>query len=566
MLTIRRITEIGRAYRNLKRYKEILHILFKYGFGDILEILKIEHFLETGIKGIFSRAKKEEPGNISSKTRPEKVRMALEELGPTFVKLGQILSTRPDLIPLGYADELAKLQDHVPPFPYEFVEKTIYEEFGKAPDEIFDNFEKTPFAAASIGQVHRAKLKNGREVVIKVQRPGIGPIIETDLEIMHYLAKLMERHLKEFEIQRPSAIVDEFARSIEKEISFKTEAYSLERFRSMVKADKTVTCPEVFREFTTDRILTMEFINGIKSSNIEKLREEGYNFELIAARGAETVMKQVFEYGFFHADPHPGNIFILPDNVICFIDFGMMGRVSRQEQEEFSSLMFSIIHRDEKGAVRKALRLTQYEIEPDEQRMQRDMGDLIDDYIDRPLKDLNFGALLEKMLALLTGYGLRLRPNLFLMMKAVISVEKLGNMFNPELDIVAHAKPYIRSIQYRRLNPKYWLQNIFDPANELFHLLSDIPEDISSLIKKTKKGELKIEFEHQGLEPFLKTITKVVNHIAFAIVLAALIIGSALITLSKIPSSTVIGMLGFLISGVLGFWLLWDILRRGKIK
>jgi ubiquinone biosynthesis protein len=486
------------------------------------------------------------------------------------VKLGQILSTRPDLIPMTYINELTKLQDHVPPFPYEDVKNTIKEELGDYPENIFEKFEEEPLAAASIGQVHKATLKNGREVVVKVQRPGIKRIIEVDLEIMHYLARLMETHLKELEVQKPSGIVEEFARSLEKEINFKTESYNTNRFSKLFKNDKTITCPEVFHDMTTERVLVMELVKGIKCSDIEKLKEEGYNLKEIARRGAEAIMKQVFVHGFFHGDPHPGNLFILPENVICFIDFGMMGRVTHREQNDFASLLISIIRRDEKAAVRKALLLTQYELEPDEYLLQRDMGDLIDEHLDRPLKDLNFGRFLEEILDILTSHNLRLRPNLFMMVKALISVEKLGRSLDPELDIVSHAEPYIRKIQFRRFNPKNFIQALFDPANDFLQMLNDIPEDVSALIKKTKKGELKIEFEHQGLTPLLNTISKVSSHIAFSIVLAALIVGSSLITLSKIPPRIydipVIGVFGFMISGLMGFWLLWSMIKDGRMK
>lgn len=281
MLSIRKIGVIGRTYRHLNRYRQILTILIKYGFGDLVDILKVEQYLEVGLR-IISRKRRHQVDRL---TRAERVRMALEELGPTFVKLGQILSTRPDLIPFEFVDELSKLQDEVPPFPYADVEQIIRSELGAGPEDIFDYFEKTPLAAASIGQVHRARLKDAEEVVVKVQRPGIRKIIEVDLEIMLHLATLMERHLEEFQITRPTRIVKEFARSIEKEIDYTIEASHIERFAGQFMDEETVYVPKVFRDTTTERVLTMEYIDGIKASEIERIEAEGLDRKLITARG-----------------------------------------------------------------------------------------------------------------------------------------------------------------------------------------------------------------------------------------------------------------------------------------
>ena len=315
MLNIRKIGAIGRTYRNLGRYRQILAVFFKYGFGEFIDALNIEQYLEISLQMLF----KKEPKNIEKMTRPERIRLVLEELGPTFIKLGQILSTRPDLIPLEYVKEFAKLQDKVPAFSYEEVSTRIEAELGQPPEKIFKSFEMEPLACASIGQVHRARLHNDEEVVVKVQRPGIQGIIETDLEIMLHLASLMERHLEEFEIQHPSRIVSVFARSIEKEINYLLEASSVERFARQFLEDSTVYIPKVYRRFTTKKVITMEFVDGIKASQIEELKEKEYDLKLIANRGAVLVMKQIFSHGFFHADPHPGNIFILPDETICLI-------------------------------------------------------------------------------------------------------------------------------------------------------------------------------------------------------------------------------------------------------
>jgi ubiquinone biosynthesis protein len=355
MLSIRKIGVIGRTYRHLNRYRQILAVLFKYGFGDLVDVLKIEQYLEIGLQ-MISRKRREQ---VERLTRSERLRMALEELGPTFIKLGQMLSTRPDLVAVEFIEELSKLQDRVPPFSYTEVAQIIESELGGPPKDMFEHFEESPLAAASIGQVHRARLKDREEVVVKVQRPSIHKIIEVDLEIMLHLASLMERHLEEFQVNRPARIVEEFARTLEKEIDYTIEASHIERFSRQFIDDATVYVPKVFRETTTERVLTMEYVEGVKASEIERIEKEGLDRKVITARGADLMLKQVFDHGFFHADPHPGNIFVLPGNVICYLDFGMMGSIDRQTREDFADLVHSVVRRDESGAMKALLMLTQ---------------------------------------------------------------------------------------------------------------------------------------------------------------------------------------------------------------
>jgi ubiquinone biosynthesis protein len=565
MLSIRKIGLIGRTYRHLNRYRQILSVLFKYGFGDLVETLKIEQYLEIGLQ-MISRKRREQ---IERLTRAERVRMALEELGPTFVKLGQILSTRPDLIPLEYIHEFTKLQDQVPPIPYEEVREIIKSETGRFPEEIFRHFEKTPLAAASIGQVNRAELKDTEEVAIKVQRPGIRRIIEVDLEIMLHLAALMERHIEELELQRPTRIVEEFARTLEKELDYRAEASHIERFARQFIDDETLYVPKVFREMTTERILTMEYIDGIKASEVDRLRGERYDLHTIATRGADLMMKQIFIQGFFHADPHPGNIFILPNNVVCYLDFGMMGRMSRQEREDFADLVVHAIGRDEKRLLDALLRLTSFDEEPDRGLLERDVMELVDRYLYRPLKELEIGGLLHRLLEILTRHRLRLKPDLFLMIKALSTAEALGRALDEDFEIIRHLEPFVRDIQSSRLHPRRIASEMVDSGVGLVHLLKEIPGEVRAILKQAREGKLRIEFEHRGLDPMLFTQDRTSNRIAFSIVLASLIIGSSLIVLSDIPPKwkeiPIIGLAGFVVAGVMGFWLLISILRRGRM-
>jgi ubiquinone biosynthesis protein len=495
--------------------------------------------------------------------------MVLEELGPTFIKLGQILSTRPDLIPLKYATELSKLQDSVPAFGYDDVGRIIQSQIGKPPEEIFMRFEKRPLAAASIGQVHKAQLNDGEEVVVKVQRPGIRRTLEVDLEIMFHLAGLMEKHLEEVELQRPTKILEEFAASLERELNYLYEASNIENFSRQYMDDETVYVPKVFRDLSRERILTMEYIDGIKASKIDLLRRAGYDPREITRRGATLMMKQIFVNGFFHADPHPGNVFVLPNNVVCYLDFGMMGRISRQEREDFSDLVMQLSRRDEKKAMHALLKLTDFQQEPDKNKLERDLAEFIGQHLYLPLGEIRFGRLLQRLIEILTRHGLRLKPDLFLMMKALSAVEGLGQLLDADFELMEHAKPFVRDVYLARVNPKRIAGDMLESGAEFLSLLKEIPREVRAMLRQAKEGKVKIEFEHHGLEPVLYTHDRTSNRIAFAIVLAALIVGSSLITLSDIPPKwheiPIIGLAGFITAGVMGFWLLISILRRGKL-
>ncbi len=565
MLSIRKIGVIGRTYRHLNRYRQILAVLFKYGFGDLVDVLKIEQYLEIGLQ-MISRKRREQVDRL---TRSERVRMALEELGPTFVKLGQMLSTRPDLIAVEFIEELSKLQDRVPPFSYTEVSQIIESELGGLPENIFEHFEESPLAAASIGQVHRARLKDGEEVVVKVQRPGIRKIIEVDLEIMLHLASLMERHLEEFQLNRPARIVEEFARTLEKEIDYTIEASHIERFSRQFIDDATVYVPKVFRETTTERVLTMEYIEGVKASEIERIEKEGLDRKVITARGADLILKQVFDHGFFHADPHPGNIFVLPGNVICYLDFGMMGSIDRQSREDFADLVHSVVRRDESGAMQALLMLTQYDEEPDTRLLSRDLADFMGQHLYRPLKDLQMEKLLQQLMELISRHRLQAPPDLFLMLKALATVEGVGLSLDPEFHMINQAAPFVKRVKMEQSHPKRVASDILKSGVDLVRLMQEIPGDLRELLRQMKRGKVKMEFEHRGLEPMQKTYDQISNRIAFSIVIAALIVGSALIVLSKTPpflfGIPVIGIIGFVAAAVMGMWLLIAILRKGRL-
>ena len=424
-------------------------------------------------------------------------------------------------------------------------------------------------AAASIGQVHRARLQDGKEVVIKVQRPDLEKIIAVDLEILAYLASLMEQYLEELQGHQPSAIVDEFARSLSLEIDYTVELANIQRFARQFKTNKTIYVPLVYSELSTERILTMEYIDGIKASKIDTLQSQGYDLHLIAERGASLVMEQIFVHGFFHGDPHPGNIFILPDNIICFLDFGMMGHLSRKDREDFTDLMFSIVTKNDRKITDGVLSITIQFGEIDHDALSRDLSDLLDRYLYLPLKDLQAGKILQELLNLVQRHKLSIKPNLYLMIKALATIEGIGLVLDPDLELIKLAEPYIKKVKTARLRPGRVAEEISETGSEYLKLIQDVPEEVRSILRQLRAGKMKLEFEHRGLEKLALALDKISNRIAFAIVLAAQIIGSSLIILSDIPPKwhdiPIIGLAGFLVAGIMGFWLLLSIIRHGRM-
>lgn len=563
MFSIRKISAIGRTYRHLNRYRQILTVLLKYGFDDFLEVVKIDQYLEVGLQ-MISRKRKE---RVDKLTRAERIRISFEELGPTFIKFGQIVSTRPDLVPIEFINELSKLQDKVPQFPFRKVREIIEEELGLPPEEIFESIDESPLASASIGQVHRARLSDDREAVIKVQRPDIKKTIEVDLEIMLYLATLLERNVMEFSIYRPVTIVEEFARTLEKEIDYTIEAGNMERFSRQFADNPDVYIPEVYRESTTARVITMEYIDGIKVSDTIKLKAAGLDTEVITSRGADLTLKQVFHNGFFHADPHPGNIFVLPDNIICLIDFGMIGTVDRQTREIFVDLVYSIVNRDSANAAQVLLKLTSWDDDPDLRKLERELSDFIGRHLFKPLKEIEIGRLLQDLLELVSHNQLRIPPDIFLMIKAITSAEGVARKLNPDFDMISQARPFIARVKISRFYPERVAENLISFAGDLQNFLQQLPKDILDVTRLIKHENLTIKTEDTGLEAMLAAQHKISNRLSFSIIIAALLVGSALIVISQTPpllyGISMIGIIGFLAASVMGIWLLIAIIKKG---
>jgi ubiquinone biosynthesis protein len=564
-MLFRRFRRIGRAVEHVQRLRVIVGVFLKYGYEPLARRLPLPGPLRLPFR---SRGKTEE--ELSPINAPERLRQALEELGPTFVKLGQLLSTRSHLLPRAFTLELAKLHDRVPPIPFEQVRAILAAELKRPPGELFTSIEETPIGSASIAQVHRAIGLNGEKWVIKVQRPGIEKTVRADLEIMAYLASLLENHVEGWRVHRPTAVVAEFARSMEQEMDFGAEAAHLERFAHQFAGEPTIYVPKVAPGCVTRRVLAMEYIEAVKASNADALDAAGLDRRQIATRITDLLMKQIFVHGFFHADPHPGNIHILPGNVICFLDFGMMGFLDQQTRQTFAKFVIGIAQRNETATAAALLRLAHAELEPPRAGFEADVAEFMHRHFYRPAGEMVFGQLVNHLFSLTARHNLTLPPDLSVMLKALALMEDLVCRLDPGHDIVAQARPFMREVLRLQMSPRQLLRHWLESGGEAAGLIRELPLEIRRLLAQIKEGRVRLQVNHQGMEFLMNTLERVGNRLAFALVLAALIIGSSVVVHSRVPplwhnDVSVIGVVGYLLAGVMGFWLLIAMLRHGKM-
>lgn len=559
-------TRINRNIRSIKRYRNILGILIKYGFGHVVEQLNIDYYLELGRRIVTLGTA---PKNIDRLSQAERLRLAMEELGPTFVKLGQILSTRPDVIPREYIEEFRKLQDEVPSVPVNALKEQIHRELGMSVDDIFASFDPVPLAAASIAQVHRATLKSGEDVVVKVRRPGIVEIVETDLDILAGLAYLVENHLPGGDLYDPSGLVKEFRRTIYREMDFTREGHTVDRFAANFESDKTVYVPRVFWDFSGETLLTLEYVHGIKVSDMHVLAERGYDLKLIARRGADAFLKQVLVHGLFHGDPHPGNFFILEGDIICMLDYGMVGRLDDDLKYRLVDLLLGVLQRDADRIISLMIYSGEISDEVDRKNLKRDIAEFIDNYYEIPLGELNVGRLMMEFVDLMNAYRIKFPSDLMLLAKALVTMEGIGRQLDPDFNMIAHIKPFIEKMVHERLSPGNLSKELFNVFHSYGSLMKNLPSDLKEFINRVNRNKFKIDLEHRGLEKLITEFDKSSNRLSFSLIIGALIVGSSLIMQSEkgpqLFGFPVLGILGYTIAGILGLWLAVAILRSGRL-
>ncbi len=556
---MQRLITPGIAFKRLRRFRQVINVLVRYGFGEAMTRIRLWEAVN------FERRILRREPKLPELTAPQRLRLALEELGPTFIKLGQMLSTRPDLVPPEIIIELKKLQASVHFVPADIIKSIIESELGRPISELFESFDDTPLAAASLAQVHRAVLK-GEQVVLKVQRPDIVEITEVDIDIMRSVARLAERYSPTVYLINTVGLVEEFAQQVNKELDFRMEANNMRRFAQNFARDATIHVPDVYPELCTKRVITMEYLDGINISDTQRLIDEGYNLRRIARRGAILGFNATFQHGFFHADPHPGNIFVLPGNVIGLVDFGMMATLSLRDRERLAKLIHFISVRDERRVARALNELMESEEVIPAEELEPSMSAIIKEYGDIPVRELRLAGMLFAMMQAIMTHGGRLRPQLIWVTKSIATQEEIAHSFNADFNLVDLGKPYAQKVLTQKLNPLrqpyefyYWLIDALD-------MVRDLPYEVGIVLREVRKGRLKIEFEHVGLEPIRRTMDRVANRTSLTIIIAALLVSSSVIVLAQVPpfmgNIPLLGFIGYIIAVILSFMLVISVVRR----
>jgi ubiquinone biosynthesis protein len=552
--------------RELPRLREISSVFVRHGLGDLVRRAGIATLLEQA-GHVLQRGEASEIAHLEPQQR---ARLAFEQLGPTFVKLGQMLSTREDLLPPTWTTELAQLHSHVAPVPFDDLLPQVEQALGRSPFEVFSNLEREPYAAASIAQVHRAKLASGTPVILKIRRPGIEAKIDADLRILEHLAHLVEREIPEVRRYRPVQVVGQLRGSLERELDLAVEARNTERFARNFADDLDILVPRVYWEWTSSAMNVQEHIEGIRGIDLAAIDNAGLDRKALAARGADAVLKMILVDGFFHADPHPGNVMYLPGNRIALIDFGMVGRLSPVRRRQIVDLLAGLARHDEETMLEVLLDWRGDDF-VDEARLATDLGEFAFNYADMQLKDLKIGVLLRRVSAILREHSIVLPVDLTLMFKALISLEGLGRHYDPEFRLIERAKPYLDSAMRERYQPAEAARRAQATLSDFFGLVTSMPRDLARLVKDARHGRMRVDLDLKRLDSFGHHLHSAINRATIGIMTASLVVGSSIVmtvaegpTLFGVPLLTFFGLLGYLIAFVNSLWIILSIWRSGR--
>lgn len=556
---------VKRTYTHLVRYRHIMGVLIKYGFEEIAGILARRLKIGIGSKGLPGTQKR----SLATTTLAQRARMAMEELGPTFIKLGQLLSTRPDLVSDEYVREFEHLQDQVTPEKYEAIRQEVIRQLGAPPEEIFESFDPVPIAAASIAQVHRARTKEGDEVVVKIRRPDIVKTLRTEMEILQDIAGLLKSRMRTPEGFNPVRMVDEFSQAVSKEVDLANERRNQQRFIQNFEDDVTVHVPRVYEPYCAEGILTMEYIDGIKPNQIQRLEETGLDPKLIAQRGADFVLRQIFDFGFFHTDPHPGNFLVMDNNVLAPLDFGQVGRLTRQDRMLLEYLVLSIVDADASKIVNGLERAQMLDDDTDIAEFSRDVEDILVSYENLPLKDIPFGQVIRRIFDVIRRHHIEAPRDFTLMLKCLMTIESFATGLDKDFQIIESLKPYARKFSFEDIRPENLFRRFRKVTFNAAELASRFPEDAGAIIQKFRRGKFKIHVHHEHLEELEQTLDNSSNRLAFAVIIAALLVGSSLLVpqsgnILGVVSLQTLGVLGYVTAMIMGLWLLVSIIRSRR--
>lgn len=562
------IFKLKRTYLSARRLQEIINVFIKHGFGQLVDQLNLGKFVpfKRRIRGI-SRL------SSSPLSTAERLRIAFEELGPTFIKLGQLFASRPDLVGITFASEFKKLQDKVPPFDVKEVYEIIEKEFSMKLEEIFQSFNSSPIGSASIAQVHEAVLKNGREVIVKVRRPRLKDQITLDINILFGVARLMEKYIPESKFFDPTGIVTEFSKSIMKEIDFRKECVNASIFKENFSEMRDIIIPEIYKEFTTERVLVMERIRGERIDNIEYLKQNKINVEKLLENLIYAYFLQIFKHGFFHGDPHPGNILITEDGRIAFVDFGIVGRIDDDFIEAYTNVAIAIVNHDIDLLINEYLKLGILSEDIDIENLRRELKKEIDEILfpiyNYKLGEIEVSAVFDSIMKTAVRYRFRFLPELLLIDKVLVMLEGLTRQLCPQRSIIELIKPYVEELISNKVKPDFLLRKTQRVLNELRGALENIPAQLKVLLKKVVSDKLTVRMHIANINELIRDIDKASNKISFSLIVSAMILSSSIMYAFEVkPMINGISLFGVITSVIaffLGIWLLLSIIRSGKL-
>ena len=555
--------------KSANRIRQIINVFLKYGFGKVIDQIHLGRFIP------FRKRIKTfgQWPPVKSPSAPEQLRMAFAELGPSFIKLAQILSSRPDLITTRFADEFKKLQDRVPPFSAEEAFRIIEEETGKKLEEVFATIDRIPIAAASIAQVFQGKLLDGSDVIIKVQRPRIREQIETDIGILIYAASLLEKYLPESNFFNPRGIVEEFSRTVRKELDFLEESRNCMRFKKYFENMPDVYIPNIFDRFTTHKIIVMDRIEGVRIDDIEGIVRLGLDRPRLAKAGVNAYFKMILEDGFFHADPHAGNIFAMPSGKIGFMDFGIVGRVSLELRETMANTFLALINRDFDSLVDQYIELglvpEHVDLDAFRREFKADLWEFLEPLYGMTIKEINFAEYLDTVTHLAIKHKMKIPSDLLLINKAMLILENIGRELDPDFDFISVAEPYASKIVRERLKPGRLFEKARKNVMEITDFAVLFPRQLRQIVQKVLKDDLHLKMTHIGLDRLIRDMDRSSNRIAFGMIISAILLSSAIMHSSKagptILGFSLLGMSAFFFALLLGVWLIISIIRSGRL-
>lgn len=549
-----RLSAIPQTYRHLQRLRQIIMVLSKFGLADGLSRL--------GPEFTYRLIRSKGGQQIAGLTFPQRIRLALSDLGPTFIKIGQILSTRPDVVGNAIADELKELQANVPPDPPEVVRRTLEAELKMPVCEAFFEFDETPLASASIAQVHRATLHSGEQVVVKVQHQGIRDVMRADLEIVAGIAALLEQHVPESRQYRPKSLVVEFDRSLKRELDFGRELHSIVEFGELFARDDGVRIPKAYRKLSTSRVLTMEYLEGPRVSQLDP-RDPAIDAQYLAKKGTDIFLKMIFDHGFYHSDPHPGNIVVLRDNVVGLLDFGSTARIDDTLRGQIGEMLLCIAMGDSERLTSLIMRVGNVPLGTDRSTLHLDVADFVANYGNQPLAEFDLSGALTEMTEIIFRYGITLPARVGMLLKVLITLEGTARLLSPRFSLLEVMKPYRLKLLKARLSPKKRLAKLWHLLGDVEYLLEAFPQRIGALFAQIESGKFDIHLDHRGLEPS-------VNRLVIGLISSSLFLSSSILMAQRVPPLwmqhiSVWGIVGIAIAALLTIRIVMAIQKSGQL-